>query len=216
MKTVNQKGTGLPDSRRRTSECARTTRSLWSSLPGPHPGPHPAPRCPVQQAVAPAAARLTRPQRTWRGWSGAGPGRTTELKSKCPRAVGLPRGEPSQDRKHQSSRKVAASLGPVTSAGVSRRSGDEARPPPAADWGLPWPLPLRAPPAPSLPKKWQRTQHSLLRPAPTPGRAQHRAPAPPSLCGRRAPQPGLGLRMPVAPPTPAGHQLRGPPTPSGS
>lgn len=171
MKTVHHKGTGLLDSREQTSEYARTTKRLWDQTARPGPGshtPHPAPQCPRQQVGAAAAARLTRSQSTRRCWSGAGPGRTTELKPKCPRAVAVLMDQPSRTG-------TTAVPGRSRQARVCHFRRHLAQFPrrshrPHGLWGCPGP----ASPSPASLLSLQRG--SALAPAPetTPGGAQHR------------------------------------------
>lgn len=156
----------------------------------PGPGsrtPHPAPQCPRQQVGAAAATRLTRSQNTRRCWSGAGPGRTTELKPKCPRAVAVLMDQPSRTGTTAvpgRSRRARVCHFRRHLAQFPRRSHR-----PHGLWGCPGP----ASPSPASLRSLQRG--SALAPAPetTPGGAQHRLSVQEQTRG-----------PPVGPPAPAG------------
>lgn len=171
--------------------CQNRQETVGPDCPArPGPGsrtPHPAPRCPRQQVGAAAAARLTRSQSTRRCWSGAGPGRTTELKPKCPRAVAVLMDQPSRTG-------TTAVPGRSRRARVCHFRRHLAQFPrrghrPHGLWGCPAPPP-RAPPAAALCSEAQRSLRPL-RPRP-----EEHSTGSPSRSRRGAPQWG--------PPAPAG------------
>lgn len=172
MKTVHHNGTGLLDSREQTSEYARTAKRLWDQTARPGPAPDPAPRTPHPSVRVSRWGRRQlhgrRGQSTRHCWSGAGPGRTTELKPKCPRAVAVLMDQPSRTG-------TTAVPGRSQRARVCHFRRHLAQFPrrshrPHGLWGCPGP----ASPSPASLRSLQRG--SALAPAPetTPGGAQHR------------------------------------------